>query len=259
VRLGGKHHYLEKDSQLEDLLVRDRFPELHVEARGATPVKLTETRYGRFTRALAEFEGWTARLRSDFGPAASDFVIRHGLLETEAASPEDAVRALAGSEQNGYALESTAVGDELRVRVVEVQTNATSDVVVPATLLQSPIYAHASRMYRRLGEILGGLPPFTIVLGRQRREAGTFAELRDGALELSKHGMQITRFKGLSEMNAGELRTTTMDHARRMLIRVDVEDAAAADLWFSRLMGDEVEPRRLFIEQNALDVKNLDI
>ena len=88
-------------------------------------------------------------------------------------------------------------------------------------------------------------------------EALTFEELRDGALTLAKSGLQITRFKGLSEMNAAELWATTMDPARRMLIRVDVEDAAAADLWFSRLMGDEVEPRRLFIEQNALEVRNL--
>ncbi len=259
VRLGSKQHYLEKDSQLEELLVRDRFPDLRIEARDGTPIKLTETRYGRFTRTLAEFEGWSARLRSDFGPAASDFVIRHGLLEAEATSPADAVRAMAGLDRNGYALEPIADGDELRIRVVEVETNATSDVVVPVTLFESPIYSHASRTYRRLGEILGGLPPFALALGKQRREAGTFAELRDGALELAKHGMQITRFKGLGEMNANELRTTTMDHSRRMLIRVDVEDAAAADLWFSRLMGDEVEPRRLFIEQNALDVKNLDV
>jgi DNA gyrase subunit B len=60
-------------------------------------------------------------------------------------------------------------------------------------------------------------------------------------------------------MNASELAATTMDPKKRMLIRVDVEDAAAADLWFSRLMGDEVEPRRDFIEQNALDVRFLDV
>jgi DNA gyrase subunit B len=78
-------------------------------------------------------------------------------------------------------------------------------------------------------------------------------------VELAKSGIQITRFKGLSEMNATELWATTMDPNRRMLIRVDVEDAAAADLWFSRLMGDEVEPRREFIQDNALSVANLDI
>jgi DNA gyrase subunit B len=60
-------------------------------------------------------------------------------------------------------------------------------------------------------------------------------------------------------MKSDELWTTTMDPTRRMLVRVDVEDAAATDLWFSRLMGDEVVPRREFIEQNALDVKNLDV
>ena len=60
-------------------------------------------------------------------------------------------------------------------------------------------------------------------------------------------------------MNENELWTTTMDPSRRMLIRAEVEDAAAADLWFSRLMGDEVEPRRVFIEENALDVRFLDV
>ena len=69
----------------------------------------------------------------------------------------------------------------------------------------------------------------------------------------------MSRFKGLGEMDAEELSETTMNPAKRMLIRVDVEDAAAADRVFSMLMGDQVEPRREFIEKNAKDVRFLDV
>jgi DNA gyrase subunit B len=259
VRLGNQQSYLEKDSQLEDLLVRERFPELGIQARGGTEVKLTEARYARFQRALHELEGWSGRLRSDYSPQATDFVIHHRLVETEASSPADAVKALAKADTNGYALDSDADRESLRVKVVELETSAASSVVIPADLLASPIYANVRKAYGRLRDIIGGLPPFTIRSGKHSEQAETFEELRAQALELAKRGMQITRFKGLGEMNENELWATTMDPARRMLIRADVEDDAAADLWFSRLMGDEVEPRRAFIEQNALEVRFLDV
>jgi DNA gyrase subunit B len=76
---------------------------------------------------------------------------------------------------------------------------------------------------------------------------------------MAKEGMQVSRFKDLGEMNEDQLWDTTMDPSRRLLIRVDVEDAAAADRIFATLMGDQVEPRRLFIEQNAKDVTFLDV
>jgi DNA gyrase subunit B len=258
-RLGNQQNYLEKDSQLEELLVRERFPDLEIEARGGVAVKLTQARYARFARTLTEYQGWAARLRSDFGPQAADFVLAHRLVETDASSPAEAVTAIGLADANGYKLEPSVDGVGLRIQVIEIETSAMQNIVVPAELFASPIYDRVRTTYGRLAEIVGGLPPFHLKHGKQTREALTFEDLRDAALTLAKSGLQITRFKGLSEMNAAELWATTMDPARRMLIRVDVEDAAAADLWFSRLMGDEVEPRRLFIEQNALEVKNLDV
>jgi DNA gyrase subunit B len=109
-----------------------------------------------------------------------------------------------------------------------------------------------------LAELVGE-PPFTLQAGKRTAVAHTHDELPDRALDLAKEGMRITRFKGLGEMNPEQLWETTMDPSRRMLIRVEVEDASRADEIFSMLMGDEVEPRRLFIEQNAKDVKFLDV
>ena len=77
--------------------------------------------------------------------------------------------------------------------------------------------------------------------------------------EVGKRGVQITRFKGLGEMDAKELFITTMDPTKRRLLKVDVADAVEAEEMFSKLMGDEVEPRRQYIEDNALNVRNLDI
>ena len=250
VKLGSQELYFEKDHQLEELLARERIKDMTVVDREGTELTLTEARWNRFTRELGDVEAWQAKLASDHGSAAA-FVVDHRIVEGEAADAEGLAKAVAAMPPNGYELTIAETLEEiLRIKVIEIETSSASFVDIPAALFGDPAYAALRRAYGKTAEVVG-LPPYTVTFGKKQATADTFSALRDEALVLAKDGMQISRFKGLGEMNPEQLWETTMDPANRMLLRVDVEDAAAADTVFSMLMGDAVEPRRLFIEQNA--------
>jgi DNA gyrase subunit B len=106
-------------------------------------------------------------------------------------------------------------------------------------------------------------PLFELVEGEGDREQVrplfSIPEILSSVKEVGRRGLQIKRFKGLGEMNAKELFETTMNPVRRKLLRIDLTDAIEAEEMFTKLMGEEVEPRRQFIEDNALNVRNLDV
>ena len=146
---------------------------------------------------------------------------------------------------------------EQRLRLEKLYHGNYSVSYMDKDFLQGSDYAQI----RQAAEILNGLikPTAYIARGEQKRAVSSFKQAVEWLLEEAKRGVNIQRYKGLGEMNPSQLWETTMDVKNRILLRVRIEDAISADEIFTTLMGDVVEPRRAFIEKNALGVKNLDV
>jgi DNA gyrase subunit B len=262
VKVGNQEVYIEKESQFEELLVRERVKDIEIADRTGETFKFTEAKWSKFSKALHEFDGWLAKVNSEFRDyaAPATFAVSHRFVEHPIEDVATARSALPELNSNGYELEEVdaLIENTFRLKVTERSTSAANHIDVPGELFGSPSYENLRKAYGKAAEVVG-LPPFTITLGKKSRRAEAFDELKSLTLELAKEGIQVARFKGLGEMDPSELWDTTMDPARRMLMRVEVDDAAEADRIFSMLMGDQVEPRREFIEQNAQDVRFLDV
>jgi DNA gyrase subunit B len=120
-------------------------------------------------------------------------------------------------------------------------------------------YGMLVESYKRVGLVFGTGPAAILAEEKLLLETERHEEILAFFLDTAKKGLYIQRYKGLGEMNPEQLWETTMHQENRVLLQVKIEDAVAAEEIFTVLMGDQVEPRRDFIEQNALNVSNLDI
>ncbi len=276
VKRGKKELYLKNEQGLEDFLLDSAVEDVVLASdRGEVSgpaLKLLGKHALRYTQVLAQ-----AEKKGD--SRIIDAVVRIAELEkadlTSQAVLEKAIEPLRahfaqpGSELAAIELNVVKDGEHGGWKVVSPARygGAKKATTVDFRLLDSPEYEELVRLGAELAQ--HGRGPFRLVPHGDRSEKD---KSKDAAIELlrldklgqaldqiGRKGLQISRYKGLGEMNAEQLWETTMDPKTRTLLEVHADDLNAAEEIFSKLMGEEVEPRREFIEQNALNVRNLDV
>jgi DNA gyrase subunit B len=257
---GKRERYIEKDSELEEMLLGDKLEKFEITDHSGQPFKLTDTRWQRYSRLLKQYEGWASALKAGFGHDVVNFLEESQILDEQITTP-DALLELLGREDpetEPYTTQLIASDDGLiRVRAVERKTNLARTHRLRRAMFDANEYRQLARVHAELVK-MAGAPPFSVRLGDESDEALSFEDLRRKVMDVAAKGVKLQRFKGLGEMNAEQLRETTMDPTTRTLMQVTMDDAAAADRLFTMLMGDKVEPRREFIEENAR-VATLDV
>ncbi len=258
VKKGKAERYLMSEREMEEFLLAQWVESSSIKIPGkAQPLK-EEALLEALKRAL-EFRTLFAKFaRRGVPRAILDGLLRkkfrgtkRGVGDNEIAA---AVREVAG-EIEGWTsqLVSGDNGDAALIQVLGPQPAAFSP-----DLLKSPDYAQLFECHGEIAALHKG--PCTVVDGDGKEVVtNTLDRLIEVVMNLAKDGVTLQRYKGLGEMNPEQLWETTMNPETRTLLRVTMDDAVGADEIFTILMGDSVEPRREFIERNALDVVNLDI
>ena len=212
-------------------------------------------RYGETVlRAISQLPAVTAEIRDDLDKLAA------WTDELSAALPKSS----GDRAQNGNGGAYTAVldrGDEdgegVRIGITKVQHGIGATRYIPREFFDTNEYGHMATLLGKLDGLLG--EGAYVQRGERQCAVQEFSEAVEWLMAEARRGQSIQRYKGLGEMNPDQLWDTTVNPETRRLMQVKIEDAVKADEIFTTLMGDQVEPRREFIEKNALTVANLDV
>jgi DNA gyrase subunit B len=268
VKKGKQETYLKDDADLNAYLLRTALDgaELHVnEAAPALAEGALADLAQRFVTVMAIVRRLSRRYDDQLveqlvymPPVDEEMLSNTGGLDAWLKELSGRLNAELGVSDS-YSLEQSAATEvhPEAIRIERKTHGIATDRFLPLDFFRGSDY----RRIRELGEQLDGLlaDDAYIKRGEKQRPVISFKQALEWLMDEAKRGQHIQRYKGLGEMNPEQLWETTMDPASRRLLRVNIEDAVGSDEIFTTLMGDQVEPRRDFIEKNALTVENLDV
>jgi len=268
VKRGRTQQYLKDEAGLEDYLIQLGAEDLGLHGEGGppvtgTPLKQLVKKAIRREKVLDILER-KGRNRHVVAALARQGAMEAGVLGDEAqlqriVAAAEAYLAVAAPTimPVSFSFEEDREHACLKI-IAATRANGTAHRnVIDRDLCLTAEFEEVRRLARDLA--VAGEPPFTLTLGDKAEQVPNLQQAVGRIMTQARKGLEIQRYKGLGEMNPGQLWETTMNPATRTLLQVKIEDAVEADMIFSTLMGDEVEPRRKFIEENALNARNLDI
>lgn len=269
VKRGRKEEYIKDDRSMVRYMMRQATGDMKIKSAGSETF-IEGRELARSLEQMVEFKRYcekaARRLGGDSrmltilldalggknGVLRKDEMTLRGVFEHE----DNVARLEAALDKNGYKTDLTE-DEEHGMWEIEALADSGNNVCIDWNLASYVEFQKAVEFYSKLEETLAA--PFVLGENGSSEQIQTREELLERVLAAAKKDLTVQRYKGLGEMNPEQLWETTMNPDKRTLLQVKVDDAVETDQIFTVLMGDAVEPRRKFIEDNALDVKNLDV
>jgi len=268
VKRGKQEQYLKDDSELAQYLLQSALDKAALHVAADAPA-LADTALEALAQEFLVTQALVGRLGRRYETNFVDQLVYMETISEEALTNITAMGSWA-EELEGRLNADRRATDSYAVRVLNAEDGAMrglgvvrrihgidTEQFIPLDFFRSSDYTKLRRMGDKLDGLIG--EGAFVRRGDRQQSVTSFREALDWLMSEARRGQHVQRYKGLGEMNPDQLWETTMNPDSRRLLQVQIEDAVAADQIFTTLMGDQVEPRREFIEQNALEAENLDV